>query len=593
MALRTEDTKHEDEPSDDGRRPAWTRTAKRYGPFVAVVVVIGIAVALFGGGGDDGDEGGGGSATGVDAAVDNDELVASGPMTWQKAEAEGRTEDIDWGPNCDTERGTVKLPVVGAPPCVEPFTGDNGGATSPGVTADEVKVIYYQPDPTTDPAGSALLSATGADVNPDTAFQAVQDYADLYNRVFETYGRHIDVERYMATGPGDDVETARADAIAIAERHPFAVVGGPTQTGPAFAAELASRGIICGVDCAGATPEQEAQEYYPYIYQPGPTPDQAVALASELFGKLAGPGPAELAGDPAMREDDRVYAVVHYDTPDGDHEPVFEAFKDQLAENGIDLETDVRFELDFSRMQDNARTIISRLKSAGVTTVIFYGDPLTPAALTEEATAQDYHPEWLLGPSVLADTTIFARQTDGEQWSHGFGLSLLPTRGERSTQGAWHVYEWAYDRTPPNNTVGVIDPRIRSLFTGIHLAGPELTPETFRDGVFRNPVAGGGPTTPQVSLGDHGVWPDLDLGGIDDATIIWWDPEARGEDETGAEGEGMYRYANGGERYTIGHFPTSTDDAGLFDEDSSVTVYDDLPEVDVPPDYPPPDLPRR
>ena len=216
MALRTDESKHEDEPGDDRPRPAWTRTAKRYGPFVAVVVVIGIAVALFGGGGDDGDEGGGDSATGVDAAVDNDELIASGPMTWQKAEAEGRTEDIDWGPGCDTELGTVKLPVVGAPPCVEPFTGDNGGATSPGVTADEVKIVYYTPDPTTDPAGAALLSATGADVNPDTAFQVVEDYAALYNQVFETYGRHVTVERYTATGPGDDVETARADAIAIA-----------------------------------------------------------------------------------------------------------------------------------------------------------------------------------------------------------------------------------------------------------------------------------------------------------------------------------------------------------------------------------------
>jgi hypothetical protein len=55
----------------------------------------------------------------------------------------------------------------------------------------------------------------------------------------------------------------------------------------------------------------------------------------------------------------------------------------------------------------------------------------------------------------------------------------------------------------------------------------------------------------------------------------------------------MYRYANGGERYTLGDLPTSVEDAGLFDEDSSVTVYDRLPEEDVPPEYPPPELPRR
>jgi len=44
--------------------------------------------------------------------------------------------------------------------------------------------------------------------------------------------------------------------------------------------------------------------------------------------------------------------------------------------------------------------------------VIYTGDPLTPAALTKEATAQDYHPEWIVGPTVLADTTFFGRTFD-------------------------------------------------------------------------------------------------------------------------------------------------------------------------------------
>ncbi|HEX8803932.1 MAG TPA: hypothetical protein VF743_07055, partial [Acidimicrobiales bacterium] len=275
---------------------------------------------------------------------------------------------------------------------------------------------------------------------------------------------------------------------------------------------------------------------------------------------------------------------------DGDHQPVFEQLRDSLADNGIELETDIKFTLDFARLQDNARTIISRLKDAGVTSVIYYGDPLTPGALTEEATAQDYSPEWLMGPNALMDTTIFARLTDQEQWSHGFGVSYNSARGDRDTTDPWHIYEWAYGHEPPNNTVGVLEPPVRTIFGAIHLAGPDLTPETFRDGLFRYPVSGGGPTVPQVSRGEHGVWPDRDLGGIDDATLVWWDPEATGEDETGGEGTGMYRYANGGERYTLGNFPDSQEEAGLFDEDASVTVYDTLPEGDQAPDYPPPDL---
>lgn len=560
--------------------------ARRYAPFVAIMAAVSAAVALYGGGVE--------SPGGADVDVAGlppgglEELVRSGPMTPERAELVG--EDVDFGPGCDMETGRIELPSVLAPPCVEPSTGDNGGATSEGVTADEVKVVYYLNNPEVDPAGAALVAATGADTDPDSEREAIEGYVDVYNQVYETYGRRVVVETYLATGPGDDGEAARADARAIAERQPFAVVGGPQQASPVFATELASRGIVCGPRCALSIPEELVQEYYPYIWQEGPTPDQSAALAAELFGNLAGPGPAELAGDPELREQDRVYALAHYDTPDGDHQAVFEQLRDQLAEHGIELATDIEFTLDFTRMQDNARTIISRLKDAGVTTVIYYGDPLTAPALTQEATAQEYRPEWLLGPNVLMDTTIFARRADPEQWRNGFGLALTPARGERSTSDAWRIYEWAYGEPPENDNVGVIDPPLRVLFTGIHMAGPELTPETFRDGLFRYPVSGGGPTSPQYSVGDHDVWPEVDLGGRDDAGILWYDPEATGEDETGAAGNGMYRYADGGQRYTTGNFPTSLEEAGLFDDASAVTVYDELPAADQVPDYPAPDL---
>lgn len=575
--------------TNDGRpprrpaRPTWQKTAQRYGPIVAVVALIAGAVAIFGGGGgDDADE-----ASPDEQPASVDELIASGPMTPERAEAEGR--DVDFGPTCDTETGRIMLPTVYAPPCVEPFEGDNGGDTSPGITGDAVKVVYYVADPALDPLTAAMVSDAGADVDPSSQEETVQGFVDLYNRVFETYGRTVEVEVFTGTGAGDDAEAARADAIAIAEREPFAVIGGPNQESPVFATEIASRGILCGPGCALALNDDIVDEYAPYIWQAGPTPNQAVALASEMIGKLAGPGPAERAGDEATRQEDRVYGLLHYDTPDGDHEVVFEEFTAQLEENGIELATDVEFTLDLARAQENARTNIGRLRDAGVTTIIYYGDPLTPGSLTTEATAQGYFPEWILGPSVLMDTTIFARLTDPEQWRNGFGISLVGARGERSTNGAFRIYQWAYGEPPPNNTANVIEPPIRTVFEAIHLAGAELTPETFRDGMWRYPVSGGGPTEPQVSRGDHGVWPGLDRGGSDDTAIIWFDPEATGEDEVGNEGAGMYRYANGGERYTIGDLPGSLDEAGVGDVEASITVFDEVPAADVPPDYPPPE----
>jgi hypothetical protein len=571
--------------SPSKRQPGWVKPAKRYGPIVVVLALIGGAVVVFGGGDDDdGDE----EAATDGATAGEEALTASGPMTWQKAEQEGGSAGIDWGPDCDTETGRIKLLSVYAPPCVEPSEGDNGGATSPGVTADTVKVVQYLADPALDPLMSATVSGAGADISPGTAAETVRGFADLYNKLFETYGRTIEVETYVGTGAGEDREAAKADAIAIAEMDPFMVVGGPTQANTVFAPELASRGIICGPLCTGALPEAFVEEYAPYMVLGGGTPEQAVALTAEMVGKLAGPGTAELAGDDATRAKDRAYGLLHYETPDGDYRPVIEAFVEQLGVNGIHLTTDVEFTLDLARAQENARTTISRLKDAGVTTIIYQGDPMTPASLTREATAQDYHPEWILGASVFMDWSLFARGTDHEQWKNGFGISLAGARGALETNGAFRIWNWAYGGLPPHNGANLLEHPLRTAFTGIHLAGPNLTPETLRDGLFRYPPSGGGPTEPQISRGDHGVWPEMDWGGNDDATIIWFDPTATGEDEVGNAGVGLYRYANGGRRYTIGHFPDTIDEAGLFDDASSVTIFDQVPPEDRSPDYPPP-----
>ncbi|HET6951113.1 MAG TPA: hypothetical protein VFI47_12095 [Acidimicrobiales bacterium] len=571
-----------DEPPG-GRRSGRAAVARRYGPVAAAVALVVGAVAVFGGGG----EGGGENAAPGDGGVPSeDELIQSGPMTPAKAKLLGET--VQFGPSCDTGTGRIKVPIVLVPPCVEPFTGDNGGATGPGVTGDEIRIIYYQTDPVNDPLAAATLRNTGAEVDAASARETAAAYVTLYNKVFETYGRTVVVETFTGSGASDDRDAARADAVAIAEKEPFAVIGGPIQATEVFGPAIAAERIVCGPGCSGAPPEATIEEYAPYLWPVGPTPEQAAALVAEMVGKLAGPGKATMAGDPALHDRDRRYALVHYDTPDGDQRPAFEAMRDELSGRGVELTTDVEYALDLARMQENARTTIAKLADAGITTVIFYGDPLTPAALTIEATAQDYHPEWILGPSVLADSTIFARGTDGEQWKNGFGMTFPAARGAFGTSDAYRIHRWAYGEDPPNSNADVIEPPIRAMFAGIHMAGPNLTPETFRDALFRSPVGGGRPTVPQVSVGEHGVWPDLDWGGVDDMGIVWWDPTAVGEDEVGNPGTGMYRYANGGARYTIGHLPDTPEEAGLFDVQRSVTVYQEIPAGDRAPDYPPP-----
>jgi hypothetical protein len=560
------------------------RILRRYGPFgliVVVVVIIALVVVVFGGS-DDED-----SSSSSDEVPSEEELIRTGPMTPAKAEQEG-VDNVDFGPNCDTDLGTVAIPTVYAPPCVEPFTGDNGGATSPGVTADSIKIVRYNADPALDPLLASQISSAGADVDPESATITAQGYIDLYSEYFELYGRTIDFESYTGTGASDDEQAAKADAIAISEKDPFAVIGGPTQATRVFADELAARGILCIGNCALAIPEEFSKERRPYIWNAGPTPNEAARLAAEMIGKLAPPGPAEFAGDPELQQQDRVYGIAHYDTPDGSQKGVFELQKDELAKYDIKPKTDAEFFLDLARAQENARTIITKFKDAGVTTIIYTGDPITPSSLTAEATAQDYFPEWILGQSVLADIAVFGRLNDGEQWKNGFGISLPAGRAEEETTNSYRLYQWFNGEPPPNNTYGVINPEVSYVMRCIHLAGPELTPETCRDGFYRIPPSGGGPTNPLTSWGDHGFWPGVvDVGAGDDGTIIWWDPTAEGENEIGQNGLGLYRYANGGQRYKLGDIP-SREESGLFDVANSVTIYAERPPEDTPPDYPSP-----
>lgn len=227
------------------------------------------------------------------------------------------------------------------------------------------------------------------------------------------------------------------------------------------------------------------------------------------------------------------------------------------------------------------------MKTAGVTTVIYTGDPLTPAALTKEASAQDYHPEWIVGPTVLADTTFFGRTFDQEQWAHAFGVALVPGRVPQSDNPNYTLYTWFHGSPPPNNTYNVIVPTVSVLARGLTMAGPKLTPKTFQDGLFRYPPSGGDPVNPRQSWGKHGLWPFVDYWGSDDGGVLWWDPNATGEDEVGKVGQGIYQYGNGAKRYTLGHFPAAGQ-GGLYDMASAVSVFPQLPPESSTPAYPSP-----
>jgi len=558
-------------PTGGSKPSAW----KRYGPLLGVVVVIAIVVIVvvaFAGGGDD--------KTSTSSTTTGQ--AAGGPVVINAS----NQDKIDWGPTCDVKRERVAIPLTVAPPCVKPFDptkDDNGGATAQGVTADSIKVVVYQGDPSKNALQVAQVKQAGADASDlPSAAATYRGYVDLLSKYYQLYGRKIDLQFYKGTGAPNDEVTARNDARAIAEMKPFAVLNGANQT-PAWADELVANGIMCVGNCALALPQAFVEQHRPYLIGVGPTPEQAGLLTAKLVTNLLKGKPAEFAGD-GIKGKPRKFAIVHYDTVDGQQRAAFATLKDALTKAGVKVAVDVPFLLDLAKAQENARTTIAKLKSAGVTTVIYTGDPLTPKSLTEEATAQSYNPEWVIGSNVLVDIALFGRTFDQQQWQHAFGLALTAARGTQKAQESYNLYDWGYGKPPPNNTYGVILADVLPLFTGLHMAGPHLTPQSFEAGWFRYPPSGGTPTIPLVSRGHHGFWPGTDVGGSDDTGLIWWNPNIEGEDEVGKPGKGLYEYTAMGKRWTLPSFPTT--DPGLFDKAKSVTIFTKVP--DPPPTYPSP-----
>ena len=138
----------------------------------------------------------------------------------------GTAEALD-NPNCDPETRRIRLYSVFRVPCVKKVKAeDNGGATSRGVTRDAIKVVMVTAaDPNSVPKDPSIAAQNG--VNQATGItgiyaDAVRDANELYVSVYETYGRELDIEIYTRTGI--DEASMRADALAIVEKKPFAVL---------------------------------------------------------------------------------------------------------------------------------------------------------------------------------------------------------------------------------------------------------------------------------------------------------------------------------------------------------------------------------
>jgi hypothetical protein len=570
-----------------------SKSIKKWGPIGALVaiVVIVVAVVVSSGGGDeattDSSPASSDAPTGSEAPTDS---TAGGADTWdfplsyaqaKETLSEEAFNAIDWGTRCDAEKGTIAVPDYFAPACMAPFTGDNGGATATGVTADEITIVHYQ-GPDNDPIINYITSAVKVDETNAQENATIEGFIKYFETYYELYGRKIKYVSYESTGLANDEVTARADAQRIVEEYkPFAVVGGPALTN-AFADEMAARETVC-ISCGGGTAEWFA-ERDPYLWNLDGSSEQKQVHVVEFIGKQLAGKPASHAGD-ALKAETRKFAVVYEASGGAESQRLADLMEARMTEAGAAPDLMLAYTLDPGTIQQQASQIVAKMKAAGITTVVLSTDPVAPGDFTREATTQEYEPEWLVAAATLTDTNAFGRGYDQAQWTHAFGVTSLAVRVNPDVVGSKILYKWFTGQDAPAPLgAPVFMPGFSLLFSALQGTGPTLTPQTLGD-FIKTIKTTPAMTASYLTYGDQGIWDATDYNGVDDATVFWWDATATGPDENGREGTGLMKFVDGGKRYLPGEWPTEDK---LFVQDGAVAIYDTAPASETPPSYPSP-----
>lgn len=432
-----------------------------------------------------------------------------------------------------------------SPPCVPYFDPDidNGGATSKGVTANQITV--------------ALPQQFFEDLNPPLKA------AQFFNKRYEFYGRELVLVPFSTTGCVDaqpDPAKMRADAVAVDEEvQAFATLAyaGCQGADHHYYDALTEREVVSIVDGNLVTGlERNYARRSPYQWNVQAGLDVILANTAQFYCNALAGKPPRHAGTALADSPQRKLGVITTRSTDGTT-PDLAPLRNGLSACGVTPVVKVD-DQDRNRTRPGVETIV-QLQDEGVTSVMCLCNPVDLREIyMPTASAQGYQPEWVETSYINndLDNTYAGGNAPPDQSSHVIGVSFRNKLNPRQDM-PWY---WAVKEADPTYEPGAgayyaANSRYLQLLllaSGIQLAGPDLTPETFRAGLQRarwaNPNAGQAPYF-QARVGFEGPRHTM----TSDASMFWFDPQTPGTVDPSVPG--AICYVDGGRRYGLGQWP--------------------------------------
>jgi hypothetical protein len=427
-----------------------------------------------------------------------------------------------------------------SPPCIA-FSGDNGGNTSKGVTATEIKISYRSLNEKGFQQTLAALAGASLQDGPEDIKRTVTALAEYFNKRYQFYGRKLVINYYPGQGSnttellGGGREKAEADADTVKSMGAFADL---SATSEPYADALARRGVVGFGDPYLSRPWHD--QHRPYIWSIATDGTMVATEAAEYAGKRLCNKPAKWAGGPLK---DQPRNVATFAPENSWYQESVQIARGTLEKLGCKPGTNVAYQLDLGTMSNQAANLIPRMKSAGVTTILCGCDPIMPVFLTGEMNRQSYYPEFIIVGTALTDTDIVGQLWNQEAAKHAFGVSSLQAPVPATQTIAYEAYK-AVRTDEPAFTVDLIYYQMQMLAIGVQMAGPNLNPASFEAGMFRYPP----------KLGPAGFWVfgPSDYTAANDVREIYWNPNAT---STYNGKKGAYIEPTPGLRWKINEIP--------------------------------------
>jgi hypothetical protein len=454
-----------------------------------------------------------------------------------------------------------------APPCVPGTPGaadpNNGGATSMGVTANQITILDYNGDPGAEV--DAIQQAQGLYESYQNAVVIDKAFENFMNKEYVLYGRRVHVITYQGqcqqVPPDTNCLIPEMDKIA-AQYHPYAVVWGNNTLCSACYAELARNHVITigGVGFSDDFANQNA----PYYYAVAESSTRIERAFAEFYCKQLAASPTKFAGTANSAQNfngkPRVLGIISTNDPDNKGTVEQQLIPLLKRTCGVSVTHTYFYAQDINTAAQQVAAGIAAMDTPvnPASVVLCLCDAVAPQFLFEGEKLNNYYPENAIATDQGMDLDKAAQSYESGlacpnggqcEFDNAFGLAPNGPEQPSTNDEGTRIYALGGGTNLP------VDPTVNGIFAEdfsmlanlIENTGPNLTPANMQARAPALGSVGGGSTGQALLQFTPGNW-----SWQQDARIAYWDRNLKSS----------YNQMPGtfvsieGSRFNLGQYPT-------------------------------------